>query len=114
MTKILIVEDNELNHKLVKDILEVQGYETETAENGKIGLEKALSQDFDLILLDIQMPVFSGYEFLEAYKKETPIIVLSACAMEAEVEKAKLLGCSDYISKPIKIVEFLETVKRYI
>lgn len=114
MTKILIIEDNELNLKLVKDILEVQGYETETAENGQIGLQKANEKNFDLILLDIQMPVLSGYEFLEVYEKQTPIIVLSACAMETEVEKAKSLGCSDYISKPIKIVEFLETVKKYI
>ncbi len=114
MTKILIIEDNELNLKLVKDILEVQGYEIETAENGKTGLEKALAQDFDLILLDIQMPIFTGYDFLEAYNKQTPVIVLSACAMETEVEKAKSLGCIDYISKPIKIAEFLETVKKYI
>ena len=60
------------------------------------------------------MPVFSGYDFLEAYTKKAPIIVLSACAMDTEIEKAKTLGCSDYISKPIKISEFLQTIKKYL
>lgn len=113
MKKILIVEDNELNLKLMKDILDSQGYLTETATDGKKGLEKAEADDFSLILLDIQMPVFSGYDFLQAFSKQTPVIVVSACAMDTDIEKAKELGCKDYISKPIKISEFLQTVKKY-
>ena len=114
MAKILIIEDNELNLKLMKDILESQGYNTETAQDGKEGLEKACENDFDLILLDLQMPIVSGYDFLRIYDKKTPVIVVSACAMENEVNKAKELGCIDYISKPIQIMDFLKTVEKYI
>ena len=97
----------------MNDILVSQGYNVDTADNGQLGLEKAENNDYDLILLDIQMPIFSGYDFLETFKKETPIVVVSACAMETEINKAKQLGCKDYISKPIKIAEFLETIKNY-
>ena len=114
MSKILIIEDNELNLKLMKDILISQNYEIDTAADGEEGLEKAMENDYDLILLDIQMPVVSGYDFLQIYDKKTPIIVVSACAMDTEVDKAKELGCADYISKPIQIMEFLNTVKKYV
>lgn len=114
MTQILVIEDNELNQKLIKDILESQNYTVTTANNGKDGLEKAFENDYDLILLDIQMPLVSGYDFLQIYDKNTPIIVVSACAMENEVNKAKEMGCVDYITKPIQIVEFLNTIKKYI
>ena len=114
MSKILIIEDNELNLKLMKDILISQNYEIDTAADGEEGLEKAMENDYDLILLDIQMPVVSGYDFLQIYNKKTPIIVVSACAMDTEIDKAKELGCADYISKPIQIMEFLNTVKKYV
>lgn len=114
MSKILVIEDNELNLKLMKDILISQGYEVDTAADGEQGLEKAMENDYGLILLDIQMPVVSGYDFLQFYNKETPVIVVSACAMETEVNKAKELGCADYISKPIQIMEFLSIVKKYV
>lgn len=114
MAKILIIEDNELNLKLMKDILESQGYSIETAQDGKEGLEKACENAYDLILLDLQMPIVSGYDFLRIYDKKTPVIVVSACAMENEVNKAKELGCIDYISKPIQIMDFLKTVEKYI
>lgn len=114
MAKILLIEDNELNLKLMKDILVSQSYEVETASNGKEGLDKANQNDYDLILLDIQMPVVSGYDFLKLFSKTTPVIVVSACAMENEIDKAKELGCVDYISKPIQIMEFLNTVKKYL
>lgn len=111
MTKILIVDDNELNTKLMKDILIVQGYDIDTADDGQDGLNKAIENDYDLILLDLQMPLVSGYDFMQKYTKDTPIIVVSACAMDSDIEKAKSLGCKDFLSKPIKLVEFLETVK---
>ena len=114
MSKILIIEDNELNLKLMKDILISQSYEVDTAADGEEGLEKAMENDYDLILLDIQMPVVSGYDFLQIYDKKTPVIVVSACAMDTEIDKAKELGCADYISKPIQIMEFLNTVKKYV
>ena len=114
MSKILIVEDNELNLKLMKDMLSIQGYDIDSAQDGQQGLDKAQNNNYDLILLDLQMPVLSGYEFMASYTKQTPIIVVSACAMEEEIQKAKSMGCCDFISKPIKIVEFLETIKKYL
>lgn len=114
MPKILVVEDNELNLKLMKDVLEAQGYEVDTASDGREGLNKAENNDYDLILLDIQMPVVSGYDFLKVYDKKTPVVVVSACAMENEVNKAKELGCVDYVSKPVQIMDFLNTVKKYL
>lgn len=114
MPKILVIEDNELNLKLMKDILEAQGYHVETASDGQDGIQKANDNEFDLILLDIQMPEVSGYDFLQQYDKKTPVVVVSACAMDTEIEKAKALGCADYIAKPIRIVEFISTVKKYI
>lgn len=114
MPKILVIEDNELNLKLMKDILEAQGYDVETASDGQDGIQKANDNEFDLILLDIQMPEVSGYDFLKQYDKKTPVVVVSACAMDTEIEKAKALGCADYIAKPIRIVEFIATVKKYI
>lgn len=114
MSKILVVEDNELNLKLMKDILEAQSYTVDVATDGRDGLDKAIENDYALIILDIQMPVVSGYDFLREYDKSTPVIVVSACAMENEVNKAKELGCADYISKPVQLVEFLNTVKKYV
>ena len=114
MSKILVVEDNELNLKLMKDILEAQSYTVDVAIDGRDGLDKAIENDYALIILDIQMPVVSGYDFLREYDKSTPVIVVSACAMENEVNKAKELGCADYISKPVQLVEFLNTVKKYV
>ena len=114
MPQILIIEDNDLNLKLMKDILESQGYSVDTAQDGKEGIEKANLNEYSLILLDIQMPVVSGYDFLALYKKNTPIVVVSACAMDEEIKKTKELGCADYITKPIKINDFLSTVKNYV
>ena len=114
MAQILIVEDNALNLKLMKDILEMQSYSVDTAADGQEGLDKAMENDYSLIILDIQMPVISGYDFLCTYDKKCPVIVVSACAMENEINKAKELGCVDYISKPIQITEFLNTVKKYL
>ena len=116
MKRILVIEDNELNLKLMKDVLEFSGYEIETAVDGLSGVDKLKEGDFDLVLLDIQMPVYTGYDFLEETKKikRPPVIAVSACAMDKEIEKAKSLGCVDYIPKPIKIDEFLSTIKNYV
>ena len=114
MSRILIIEDNEMNLKLMKDILSSQNYEVITAQDGKQGLDKANEEDFDLILLDIQMPVVSGYDFLKLYNKKAPVIVVSACAMDNEIQKAMELGCAGYIAKPIQIMEFLKTIKGFL
>lgn len=114
MKKILIVEDNELNLKLMNDILVSQGFDVDSARDGQKGLEKTGENRYDLILLDLQMPVVSGYDFLKLYNGKTPVIVVSACAMESEIQKASALGCAAFIPKPIMIAEFLNTVKAHL
>lgn len=116
MTKnILIAEDNEINIKLMRDILESQGYNIDEAINGKEAIEKAVNPDkiYDLILMDIQMPEVNGIDAIKEIKKtqNIPIIVVSACAMPHEVELAKQAGCLDYITKPINIIEFISKIK---
>lgn len=112
--KILIVEDNELNMKLMADVLEEVGYDITKAEDGEMALEILDREDFDLILLDIQLPKKSGYDVLKEMKKNIPTIVVSACCMEDEILKAKTSGCLDYIKKPLNISEFITKIKHYL
>lgn len=112
--KILIVEDNKLNMKLMADILGEIGYDITKAEDGEVALEILEHQDFDLILLDIQLPKKSGYDVLKEMKKNIPTIAVSACCMEDEILKAKASGCLDYIKKPLNINEFIAKIKHYL
>lgn len=121
MTKtIFIAEDNPTNLKLVKDILEVKGYKTLEAADGKSAINKIIqnASSIDLILMDIQMPELSGIDAIKELKeksdtKNIPIIVVSAQAMESDIKKAKKIGAVDYITKPINLVEFLNKVEKY-
>lgn len=112
--RILIVEDNEMNMKLMADILEEIGYDITKAEDGEIALKVLEKQDFDLILLDIQLPKKSGYDVLKEMKKNIPTIAVSACCMEDEILKAKTNGCLDYIKKPLNINEFVTKIRHYL
>lgn len=112
---ILIVEDDLLNMKLFRDLLQVNGYATFEAKNGKQGIEMAREKQPDLILMDIQMPVMDGLEATRILKSDTatssiPIIALTAAAMAGDREKAIQAGCNGFISKPMGIHDFLETV----
>ena len=114
MTKILIAEDNEPNLKLMYDILSSHGYEVETAADGEITLEKLNTNKYDLLLLDLQMPKLSGFEVLKHINENNmkiKTVVVSACAMASEVKTASELGCLDFITKPIRLNEFLTTIK---
>ena len=116
MKKILIVEDNELNMKLFYDILQFQNYQPIKAMNGLEGYEKIKSENFDLIILDIQLPKMTGFQLLEKLKEENiklpPIIIASACAMDEDKRKAQSYGINDYITKPIDINSFVKTIKQ--
>ena len=118
MKKILIIEDNELNLKLFKDILQYQNFETDTALDGVEGYEKIKNNIYDLIILDIQLPKMNGFEILEKLQKENaktpPIIIASACAMDTDKQKALAYGIEDYITKPIDINNFIKIVKSKI
>jgi two-component system cell cycle response regulator DivK len=115
MTTVLIIEDNEKNLKLFKLILESNGFGTSTARDGKEGVELALRLHPDIILMDIQMPVMSGVEAIKLIKgnevtKNTPVIATTAYAMKGDRELFLSFGFNGYISKPIRIKEFLETI----
>lgn len=120
MTKtILIVEDNDLNMKLFHDLLESSGYDTIQTRNGMDALELARAHHPDLILMDIQLPEVSGLVVTKWLKQEEelasiPVIAVTAFAMKGDEERMLEGGCEGYISKPISVPHFLETIAKYI
>ena len=117
--RVMIVEDNELNMKLFNDLLEAQGYETVQTRNGLEALDLARAHRPDLILMDIQLPEVSGLEVTKWLKddeelRNTPVIAVTAFAMKGDEERIRQGGCEAYISKPISVMKFLETVKSYL
>ena len=116
---VLIVEDNELNMKLFRDLLEIHGYQTLEARTGPEALECLKENRPDLILMDIQLPEVSGLEVTREIKNnpemaEIPVIAVTAFAMKGDEERIRQGGCEDYIAKPISVASFLEKVKRYL
>ncbi|WDI33257.1 response regulator [Hyphococcus flavus] len=116
---VLIVEDNELNMKLFRDLLEAHGYETLEARTGPEALEALNESRPDLILMDIQLPEVSGLEVTQKIKSDQeladiPVIAVTAFAMKGDEERIRKGGCEDYIAKPISVVSFIEKVKRYL
>ena len=120
MTKtVLIVEDNELNMKLFHDLLDAQGYGTLQTRNGMEALALARQHQPDLILMDIQLPEVSGLEVTKWLKeddalRDIPVIAVTAFAMKGDEERIREGGCEAYISKPISVSMFLETVRQFI
>lgn len=117
--KILIVEDNDLNLKLFRDLLEANGYDTVETKEGLNALDLCKREMPDLILMDIQLPEISGLDVTRKIKAEAdicdiPIIAVTAFAMKDDEEKILRAGCEAYISKPISIASFLETVKQFL
>ncbi|CAH1667023.1 response regulator [Chelatococcus asaccharovorans] len=116
---VLIVEDNELNMKLFSDLLEAHGYATLKTSNGIEAMELARSDRPDLIIMDIQLPEVSGLEVTRWLKadddlKSIPVIAVTAFAMKGDEERIREGGCEAYLSKPISISRFLETVRTYL
>ena len=117
--KVLIVEDNELNMKLFHDLLDSQGYETLQTREGLQALAMAREHRPDLILMDIQLPEISGLEVTKWLKEDEdlahiPVVAVTAFAMKGDEERIREGGCEAYISKPISVMGFLDTVKRYV
>jgi PAS domain S-box-containing protein len=112
-SRILLVEDGETNRQLIRVVLEGVGAHVVCVENGQEGLEAASRERFDLILMDIQMPVMDGYTATQRLRDRgctLPIIALTAHAMRGDREKCLAAGCSGYLSKPINIDILLQTV----
>jgi signal transduction histidine kinase/CheY-like chemotaxis protein len=118
--RILLVEDNPDNRLLIKAFLKKYPFEMEDAENGELAVEKFKNNKYDLVLMDMQMPVMDGYSATRLIrewekqndKKETPILALTAYAMKEDREKTIKAGCNDYLTKPIKKEQLLEAIRK--
>ncbi|QDV22027.1 Signal transduction histidine-protein kinase BarA [Aureliella helgolandensis] len=116
-SSVLLVEDGEINRKLVKIMLEDAGVSVTTAENGWLGVQTARREPFDLIVMDMQMPVMDGYTAASKIREEgitTPILALTAHAMKGDEEKCLAAGCSNYLTKPIRAAVLLSTVRNLL
>jgi CheY-like chemotaxis protein len=116
MTKILLVEDNEMNRDMLSRRLERRGYEVVIAVDGQQGVDLAQSTHPDLILMDMSLPVIDGWEATRQLKakdgvRSTPIIALTAHAMSGDREKALEAGCDDYDTKPIELPRLLGKIE---
>ena len=116
---VLIVEDNELNMKLFHDLLDAYGYQTLQTRNGMDALKIAHEHRPDLILMDIQLPEVSGLEVTKWIKEDDelrgiPVVAVTAFAMKGDEQRIRDGGCEAYISKPISIASFIDTVRRFI
>ena len=116
---VLVVEDNELNMKLFHDLLEANGYNIIQTRNGLEAMDLARNHHPDLILMDIQLPEVSGLEVTKWIKEDEelrsiPVIAVTAFAMKGDEERIRAGGCEAYLSKPISVTKFIETVKAYL
>jgi Response regulator containing a CheY-like receiver domain and an HD-GYP domain len=116
MKLILIIEDNEKNLKLVRDVLQVKGYATVEATSAEDGIRLAVERTPDLILMDIQLPGMNGIDALRVLRADpstatTPVIAVTASVMQQDRNLITDAGFDGYVSKPINLKEFLEAVR---
>lgn len=116
MKKILIIEDDKEIAELERDYLEINDFECEIAARGTTGLEKALAEDYDLIIIDIMLPGMDGFEVISEFrkKKQTPVIFLSAKNSDIDKIRGLGLGADDYMTKPFSPGELVARVKAHI
>ncbi len=110
---VLIVEDNELNMKLFHDLLQANGFNTIETRNGIEALDLARKHKPDLILMDIQLPEVSGLEVTKWIKEDDELKSIPF-AMKGDEERIRQGGCEAYLSKPISVAKFLETVRHFV
>jgi two-component system cell cycle response regulator DivK len=117
--KILIVEDNDLNLKLFRDLLGANGYDTYETREGIEAIALTRNVQPDLIIMDIQLPEISGLDITRKIKadleiRHIPVIAVTAFAMKDDEDKIMRAGCEAYLSKPIAIDDFLTTIRRFL
>jgi two-component system, cell cycle response regulator DivK len=117
--RILVVEDQEDLRGVLRTLLTGSGYEMLEAADGQAGVEKAKSEQPDLILMDIQLPVIDGYEATRQIKADpklaaTPVIAVSSFAMKGDEEKARASGCDHYVTKPYSPVQLLRIIRGFL
>ena len=118
LMNVLLVEDHEINQKLATTLLERWGHHVEVAANGQVALEMVARQQFDVILMDMMMPVMDGLEATRRIRametrRRTPIIAMTANAMESDRDRCLAAGMDDYISKPIKAQELQQMLQHF-
>jgi two-component system, cell cycle response regulator DivK len=116
---VMIVKDNELNMKLFHDLLEAYGYRTIGARDGFEVVDLARKRRPDLILMDIQLPDVSGLEVTKWLKEDPelqaiPVVAVTAFAIDGDEERIRESGCQAYLSKPISVPKFIETIRRFL
>jgi len=116
MARILIVDDNELNLELIRDVLELDGFEVDTAISGENGVKKAYAMQPDLVLMDMRMPGMNGVEAMRVLKADAstghiPVAVLTASAMKGDAERLLAAGFDAYLEKPIDLASFADEVR---
>jgi two-component system cell cycle response regulator DivK len=117
MPRILLVEDNELNRDSLSRLLKRQGLDVIFAEDGEAGVEAALSQAPDLVLMDIGLPVMDGFDATRALRVKgarMPIIALTAHALQSDQDKAIAAGCDDFETKPVEFPRLLAKIKKLL
>jgi CheY-like chemotaxis protein len=119
MARILVVEDNPTNQKVVAGLLGKRGYQTTVATHGGEALEALEKSAFDLVLMDVQMPILDGLEATRLIRQDArwrtlPIVGLTAHAMVGDRQRCLDAGMNDYLAKPVRPAELLETVKKYV
>jgi CheY-like chemotaxis protein len=114
--KILVAEDSVDNQGLIRRILRRSGAEVELVENGRQAVDRALETPFDIILMDLQMPVLDGYGATAELRRrgyDRPIIALTAHAMREDCDKSMRAGCNDHLTKPLNIRRLIEKIRDY-
>jgi CheY-like chemotaxis protein len=119
MTRILIVEDNEMNRDMLSRRLLRRGYEVTIAVDGRAGVDAATAEHPDIVLMDMSLPVLDGYDATRELKsrddtKAIPVIALTAHAMASDRERALAAGCDEYEFKPIDLARLIEKIEALI
>ena len=118
MKKILIVDDEEINREVLHRVLKKEGYSVDEAQDGKIALGLIEKNEYNLIFMDLDMPIMNGYEAIDTIrsrlKKEMSIIVLSANLDATSIKKVLDLGANDYINKPYNLQTMLKILREHI